>query len=129
MNNEELKQRLLDVHNVLTEKLGKQPYTDPALLLTTNSKWTVVGGYFDISMSESLNKMTSFHDTPEEALDDAIAVIRSMPDPKDRALHEFQKMAAALIDFGNENQIDVKFLNPIVETARALAENAITHVK
>ncbi|MDV4167783.1 hypothetical protein [Rhodovulum sp. FJ3] len=129
MDNEELKQRLLDVHNALTEKLGKQPYTGLHLSLGTNSRWGFLGGYFDRDLKDGLFKKTGYHDTPEEALDDAMAVIRTMPDPKDRALHEFQKMTAHLIDFGNENNIDAAFLNPIVETARALAENAITHVK
>jgi hypothetical protein len=125
MNNEELKQRLLDAHNALTDKIGKRPLGEPRVGLNTSGRW-----YCYANGAETIDDLYSYgHDDPISAVDGVIAQIDALPDPKDRALHEFQKMAAALIDFGNENQIDAKWLNPIVETARALAENAITHVK
>ena len=124
MNNEYIKRRLLDVHNALTEKLGKQPYISP-MLICSNDTWrcTANGTHFDDDIDGD------YHADPIGALDGIMAKIDAMPDPEDRALHEFQKMAAKLIDFGNKNQIDAKWLNPIVETAREMAENAITHVK
>ncbi len=123
MNNEELTARLIDAHNALTEKLGKQPLSEPQITLRPSGKWDM---WASCGVSGLDNILSRGHDTPEAAIDGGMAKIDAMPDPRDRALHEFQKMTAALIDFGNENQIDVKFLNPIIETARALAENAIT---
>lgn len=48
---------------------------------------------------------------------------------EEQNLRTFQKKVAEAIDFGTEHGIEGKWLNPLVETARGLAENAITHQK
>ena len=65
-------------------------------------------------------------DAVSDAIERAFAWIASQPSPEERHLREFQTALGHLIDRGRANGIDVAFVNPLAETARALAENAIT---
>lgn len=65
-----------------------------------------------------------------DAVSDAIAEARewiaAQPSPEERHLREFQTALGRVIDLGRANGIDVAFINPLAETAKSLAENAIT---
>lgn len=66
-------------------------------------------------------------DTMEETLDNAREFIADLPDPEEAKRQEFITQLAALIDLGRENGIDLAFVNPLQETMKRLAENALTH--
>lgn len=123
MDNQALKDGLLEAHNALVEKLGKQPYLAFSLDLETSGRWCVKGAYFNSDMRDCL---TGPHcDTPEEALAGVMETIRKLPSEVERNLRTFQKKVAEAIDFGNQHGIEAQWLNPLVETARALASNAL----
>lgn len=123
MDTQHLKDGLLEAHNALVEKLGKQPYFTFSLDLETNGKWCVKGAYPDEDMRDYLGGPMC--DTPEEALAGVMETIRKLPSEVERNLRTFQKKVAEAIDFGNQHGIEAQWLNPLVETARALASNAL----
>jgi len=61
-----------------------------------------------------------------DKIDEATAWVLAHPSPEERKLREFQTALGHVIDLGRENGIDVAFVNPLAELAKALAENAIT---
>lgn len=125
MTNDEMKAALDAANLALVEKLGKQPYIALTLTLTESSKWFVGAAYIDHRMNDRIDGC--YAKSPEGAFTGIMRLIAEMPTEKDRDLREFQKMQAKLIDFGNAKGIETKWLNPIVENARALAENALTY--
>ncbi|OWV44232.1 hypothetical protein CDZ95_05980 [Mameliella alba] len=72
-------------------------------------------------------RMEGYGGTPADAIAALMAKVKALPDPEIAALHEFQHDLGKLIDKGRDLGIDVKWLNPITETARDLAENILTH--
>lgn len=61
----------------------------------------------------------------EDSIDAAEKHIAALPSTAERNLRAFQKKVAEAIDLGNANGIEAQWLNPLVETARALASNAL----
>lgn len=123
MDTQHLKDGLIAAHAALVERIGKQPYLPFNLQLNNNSMWAVSGAYLDRDLREYLSGPHC--DTPEEALAGVMEVIRKLPSEAERNLLAFQKKVAEAIDFGNANGIEAQWLNPLVETARALASNAL----
>ena len=124
MNNQQIKDALLAANTALVEKLGKQPYLRLTLTLD-GDRWCVGGAYIGSNMRDRIDG--PFVVDPAAALAGVMAVIAKMPDPEERDLRQFQKMVAEAIDFGNEKGIEAKWVNPLNETARSLAENALTY--
>lgn len=125
MNAEELTAALVAAHTALVEKLGKQPYIDFDLRLSQSGKWKVDGCYLESNMRDRLGGQNS--DSPDGAIASVMEAIRKLPSPDERNLRSFQKKVAEAIDFGNEHGIYGQWLNPLVETGRKLAENALTY--
>jgi hypothetical protein len=65
-------------------------------------------------------------ETPLEAIDALRSEIDNLPSEEERNLREFQHDLGKLIDKGRDFGIDVEFVNPLVETSKRLAENALT---
>lgn len=124
MTNQEMKDALLAANTALVEKIGKQPYMGLKLTLD-DDKWKVGGAYIDQSMRESF--FGPSRETVKGAFDAVMRQIAKMPSEGERDLRQFQKKVAEAIDFGNEKGIEAQWLNPLVETARSLAENALTY--
>lgn len=61
----------------------------------------------------------------EDSIDAAEKHIAALPSAAERNLRAFQKKVAEAIDLGNANGIEAQWLNPLVETDRALASNAL----
>ncbi|BBU58542.1 hypothetical protein KU6B_48070 [Mameliella alba] len=125
MNTEQLQSDLIAIDDLLTEKRGRRPYMEANLRLGSGGKgpWSAFL-YADNSMSI---RMEGYGETPEGAIAALMAKVAALPDPEIAALHEFQHDLGKLIDKGRDLGIDVKWLNPITETARELAENILTH--
>lgn len=124
MTNDEMKAALDAANLALVEKIGRQPFIPLTLTLTAGSKWYVGSCYLYADMKDRIDGR--FCDDVEDAFAYIMKVISAMPSEEERDLRQFQKMQAELIDFGNAKGIETKWLNPIVENARALAENALT---
>jgi hypothetical protein len=60
-------------------------------------------------------------------LDTADAYVVAMPSGEERKLRDFMTALDKVIDLGRVHGIDTAFTNPLLETARRLAENIITH--
>ena len=103
MDNQALKDGLLEAHNALVEKLGKQPYIALSLKLGINGMWFVGPAYLGSDMRERLDGPMC--DTPEEALAGVMETIRKLPSEVERNLRTFQKKVAEAIDFGNQHGI------------------------
>lgn len=123
---ETLKSRLVAIDTLYVEKTNQQPFRAAGLKLTSESsdQWSVAI-WKTIEGADCW--MYAYGDTPEEAMDAMVEQINAMPSVEEQWLSEFQRDLAALIDKGNEFGIEGKWLNPIVETARELAENVIEH--
>ena len=124
MTNEQMIDALLAANTALAEKLGHKPYIEFTLILD-DRKWRVGSAYIYPGMSKWVDG--PFSDSIEGAFNGVMKVIAKMPDPAQRNLQEFQAKVADAIDFGNKQGIEAQWLNPLVETARALASNALTH--
>ena len=70
-----------------------------------------------------------FIGTADQALEKALAYIAELPDAKTARLHAFMAKLGAVIDDGRAWGVDVAFINPLTDTMRRLAKNAITHKK
>lgn len=123
MDTQHLKDGLIAAHTALVERIEKQPYLPFNLQLNNNGTWVVGRAYLDRGMREYLSGPHC--DTPEEALAGIMEVIRKLPSEAESNLLTFQRKVAEVIDFGNEHGIEMQWLNPLVETARALASNAL----
>lgn len=66
-------------------------------------------------------------ETFDEALSEALAFIRDMPDAKTARLQRFMNQLGKVIDFGRDVGVDVDFINPLTETMKRLSENIITY--
>lgn len=124
MTYDEMTAALLEANTSLNEKLGSPAYIAFKLIMRDSGKWTLGTAYHDLTMDEKTT--CPFSDTPEGAFLAAMEVIAKIPSADDRKMQAFQKQLAETIDMGREMGIDVKFINPIIETARELASNAIT---
>ena len=97
---------------------------------------------FDFVSGAILPSMWLMHDIPgqisggwhsirgddiPEIFANAREFIADLPDPEEARKQEFITQLAALIDLGRENGIDLAFVNPLQETMKRLAENALTH--
>lgn len=124
MDNQALKDALVAAQTALVEKIGKQPYIELDLTLGQDGKWQCGGAYPDRDMNTRFDGKLC--DTPADAIESFMQLVRDLPSPEQRHLREFHRKVADAIDFGNEHGIEAQWLNPLVETARALSSNAIT---
>lgn len=124
MDNQAMKDALLAANTALVEKIGKQPYIRITLKLD-GDRWIVGGAYLDSGLNHRFDGPRS--NDPQSAFDGVMDAIKKLPSPDERNLRTFQKKVAEAIDFGNEHGIDGQWLNPLVETARRLAESALTY--
>lgn len=124
MTYQEMTDALLAANTALNEKLGKPAYIGFQLTLCDSGKWGLGVAYHDVSMRDKT--YAPYADTPEEAFRLAMEEIAKIPREEERNMQRFQKQLAETIDMGRDLGIDVKFVNPIIETARELASNAIT---
>ena len=62
-----------------------------------------------------------------DTLDAADAFVEAMPDRKQRETADFMAKLGDVIDLGRKIDIDVSYVNPLVETMKRLSENVITH--
>lgn len=64
---------------------------------------------------------------PAKAFAEAEAYVASLPNADERRRNEFMSALGGVIDLGRENGIEVEYLNPLMATAKALSENALTY--
>lgn len=64
--------------------------------------------------------------TPEEALANADEYVAQLPTADETRMKQFMGALASVIDLGNQNGVDVEFINPLKATMKKLSENVIT---
>lgn len=125
MTIEELQAALTAADVAYVERVGKQPYMGASLNLTQESLgweariWTKFDGDADW--------LRAYSQTPEKAIAALVEAIAAIPSEDERNLREFQSDLGRLIDKGRAFGIDVAYVNPLAETAKKLAENALTY--
>ena len=124
MTYQEMTDALLAANTALNAKLGKPAYIGFRLSLRDSGEWSLGIAYHDVSMRDKTFAPNA--ETPEEAFRLAMEEIAKIPSEEERNMQAFQRQLAETIDMGRDLGIDVKFVNPIIETARELASNAIT---
>lgn len=120
---EQLQAAMTEADTAYVEKTGKQPFTDCWVYLHQTGEWTASIWHTDTGYDQ---KIKGYGDTPECALADLMDKIASIPSMEEQHLREFQRDLGKLIDKGRDYGIDVDFVNPLIATAKRLAENALT---
>ncbi len=125
MTEEQITDRLIAAHSAYVAKTGKQPYLAPKLLMyaSVNSPitaWMSGNSYTD-------NDYTGKGKTFGEALDNLDAAISAIPSAEEIARNNAAKAVADAIEKCRAAGYDADFINPLMETAKRISENALTH--
>ena len=125
MTEQEIGDRLTELHSALVDKLGAQPFLDMTASVRQSGRVSI-NVYRDYNDGDYM-LATPSGDTFAECLDDAAKIIAALPPCSERHLHDFMAQLGKLIDSGREKGIAVEFINPLKATMERLASNAITH--
>ena len=120
---EQLQAAMTEADTAYVEKTGKQPFTGCWVHLHQTGKW--VAQIWHTSAGDD-REIKGRGGTPECALAALMDKIADLPSLEEQRLREFQRDLGNLIDKGRDYGIDVDFVNPLIATAKKLAENAIT---
>lgn len=125
MNVSEITAQLYAISRALVEKTGEKPWIQP--------KMEIYDGKVRIDLMRAYGSGggdymvgTAKGDTPDEALNDAFAIIADMPDMATSKLQDHMKRVAACIDKGREDGIDDAYIAPLVVVKAAMTENLLT---
>lgn len=124
MTMEQLQAAMTEADNAYIEKTGQRPYLGIGcdLTLRQSGKWRA-----EIWTKNHLGeRIKGEGNTPECAVQALMDVIASLPSQDEARLREFQHDLGKLIDKGRDYGIDVDFVNPLIATAKRLADNALT---
>lgn len=116
----------------LETELARKGFARPEVDLTIPAHnkfrvWVWAEGVDPTKPADDKSYRGFYSESVEAAFEAAETWLAEQPEPEVRDLQVFQKMLADTIDFANEKQIDVQFVTPVVETARALASNLLTY--
>ena len=125
MNVSEITAHLYAISKALVEKTGEQPWIQPKMEIYDGKvridlMRAYVSGGWDYMVG------TAKGDTPDEALNDAFAIIADMPDMATSKLQDHMKRVASCIDKGREDGIDDAYIAPLVVVKAAMTENLLT---
>ncbi|MBB95626.1 MAG: hypothetical protein CML68_13675 [Rhodobacteraceae bacterium] len=124
MTREELQAAMTAADAEYVEKTGRQPYMGASLNLDQRDEWEArVWMTFD----GDSKWLRAYGADPEAAIAKLSEAIAALPSEEETNLLEFQRDLGHLIDKGRKFGIDVAYVNPLAETAKALAENALTY--
>ncbi|AUR11186.1 hypothetical protein PhaeoP48_01189 [Phaeobacter inhibens] len=122
----EMSEALVAVDNRYIEKTGSAPNYGAHIRIASGDElwecelWMKSCTQPDYSISGSGG-------TLESAIKSLCDAIDNLPSEEERNLREFQNDLGRLIDKGRSFGIDVDYVNPLAETAKKLAENALTY--
>lgn len=115
---------MVEAEGLFVEHVGKQPYIGGVTLsLRQYDDWNA--RLYANPHSEG-GDIAANGETPELAISNLAKLILDLPRKEETEMRVFQAQLGALIDKGREYGIDVAYVNPLSEMAKALAENAIT---
>ena len=123
MTQTELNELRTTVDTAYVEKTGKQPYSGARLMLY-GDLWDCF--LWTKNCTENDYQLSAEGQTPVEAIEALKEVIAALPSADEANMREFQADLGRLIDKGRDFNIPVDFVNPLIATSKALAENAIT---
>ena len=125
MNVSEITAQLYAISRALVEKTGEQPWIQPKMEIYDGKvRIDLMRAY--VSGGGDYMVGTAKGDTPDEALNDAFAIIADMPDMATSKLQDHMKRVAACIDKGREDGIDDAYIAPLVVVKAAMTENLLT---
>ncbi len=129
MNTSDLQARLVAAEAAYVAKSGRQPYIGGASISLGHVGAWICELWTDDPLGRDRDQymLSAKGKTADEAIDAFFAAVADLPDAETAALRDFQRDLGRLIDKGRDLGIDAKWLNPITETARELAENVLTH--
>lgn len=89
--------------------------------------WLVWKKEHNPSYSGEESRVLCAGDTFDQALQVALKKIKRLPSMKDENTHAFMRDLGKLIDQGRKIDIEVGYLNPLVDTMKRLSDNIITY--
>ena len=123
INANDIPKKLIELHTILSDKMGEQCLNpDFSVRAVDNNPFQLVLWGQNVYST----RYTFSADTIEECFKLAHTHIKELPSLKEIQLGEFQKALAKLIDQGRAHNISLDFVNPLIATAKRLAENVIT---
>lgn len=123
MTYEQIHEQVSQLVSAMLEKGKVAP--DAQVYIRANAQPVIILRWKDDS-KEFGTAHTSFSANLESAFEKARQCIADMPTPEQANFNGFMALLGKVIDFGNQNGIDVDFVNPLVAHMKRLSENAIT---
>ena len=125
MNVSEITTQLYAISRALVEKTGEQPWIQPKMEIYDGKvRIDLMRAY--VSGGGDYMVGTAKGDTPDEALNDAFAIIADLPDMATSKIQDHMERVAACIDKGREDGIDDAYIAPLVVVKAAMTENLLT---
>jgi hypothetical protein len=118
--------RLTALHSALVEKLGGQPFIDPALTLRSDGTVSIYlydKPTYDGGTSKVIGAITKR--TIATALDAADAFVAVMPDCDAKAKHDWHKDLEGVIDRGHDLALPDAVMQPLRASSQAMHENLL----
>ena len=127
MTHAEIVARLVALHAALVEKIGGQPYFEPKLTINQSGRCYIhlyqTSRQYADDGHELLHSALGY--TPAEALADAEAFVRAMPDPDARARHDWHRKLGDVIDEGHALNLPDEVMQPLRAGSQAMSENLL----
>ena len=127
MTLEEIQKRIDAMPAAMAAK-GKRR-ADAMLIANANSRGWVSAQWERSDGGDYSNYEHFYFDTPSgisAALDSADAWISELPSIEKANMQEFMSALGAVVEKGKSLNIDIDFVNPLVETMKRLSKNALT---
>lgn len=129
MNTKEIQKRVDALADAMTAK-GLSQAGAKIQVNSHEKEFLVILKWVDVSKPDHSLDRTGYEfiraSTPEEALANADEFISKLPTADETRINQFMGALASVIDLGNQNGVDVEFINPLKVTMKKLSENVIT---
>ena len=119
MNTEQLQAALAECETAYREKTGTGPLSTPALAFTIARGWRAF--FYGRSIDDDVS---AFGDCPEAAVNSLFEEIKALPNSETFAVRDIHAQLGDLIDKARRIGIDAKHVDPLVQTARDMADSA-----
>ncbi|AUQ64405.1 hypothetical protein [Phaeobacter inhibens] len=122
----EVSEALVAVDNRYIERTGSAPNYGAHIRIASGDEFWECELWMK-SCTQPNYSISGSGETLESAIKSLCDVIDNLPSEEERNLREFQTDLGRLIDKGRSFGIAVDYVNPLAETAKRLAESALTY--
>ncbi len=116
MTIEEIQAELNKMPAALSAAGWEQP--EAQLMINANSRMTA----HLRSWMDTATYHFAYGDTPAECIAKAWAFIKALPDPEQAILTTYSRKLADAIDYGHENNVPAKLVNPVRRAQKAVSD-------